>query len=231
MFVFAGQGTSATRSAVGNLLDVEGRLEVRAGAMKVLETIGTEDPEECVLVFDDPGCRGETTGSTKDACSLVLFKANGEEPGEQTLEEIEDVGDGRTYFADRLERVAVEDHLPLHASVRGEEGAGVNGKLKLQRRARRKARRRAPDRGVLKREQHARVTGTDVSPLVLANQLVFQAFQPRMGPSIGSAQCFRRAERNTGALGPFIHVPYIRREDDLGVLWWGHCWDGFRIRR
>ncbi len=51
----------------------------------------------------------------------------------ETLQQVEDIGNGRTDLANGLEYVTVEDHLPLDASVGREEGAGMDRELELER--------------------------------------------------------------------------------------------------
>ncbi len=175
--------------------------------MQILETFWAEDPDKGGLIFNDPSGRREATGRAVDTLAWdVLLKDHSDQTGEQTLEEEENVGNGRTYFADRFKRVAVENHLPLDASVGRKEGAGMNRQLQLERWTRGETRRRTPDGGILEGKEHARVTGTDISPLVFVDELAPEMLKPRMGTRIRCTERIRRRERHTGALGPLVHV-------------------------
>ncbi|KAJ3545352.1 hypothetical protein NMY22_g2480 [Coprinellus aureogranulatus] len=75
----------------------------------------------------DP-CHGrEATNGAVNAVALMLFKGDGDNAGQETLHEVEDVIDRIAYFSDRVEDVAVKDHLPLDSPLGGEEGAGMDG--------------------------------------------------------------------------------------------------------
>lgn len=88
-----------------------------------------KDFEEGSLVCVDPLDRRETTGCGVRALWKLLFVDEGDEAGEETLDEVEDVTDRLNDETLGSEHVAVEDHLPLHASLWGEEGGGVHWEL------------------------------------------------------------------------------------------------------
>ena len=117
----AGRGSSFVRNDV----EFVGTLGAGARLEEISVTLDAEYLDEGDLVCVDPVGGREPAGSAIDGVRETLVVDEGEHAGEETLEEIKDVTDGRTEFSVGLEHVAVEDHLPLDPSVRGEEGRCV----------------------------------------------------------------------------------------------------------
>jgi hypothetical protein len=90
-----------------------------------------EDFSEGYFVFIDPRHGWETSACSMDALWKMLLKDDGDKPGQKALDEIEDIVDGRTYFSDRLEDVAVKNHLPLDSALGREKGTGMDGEVEL----------------------------------------------------------------------------------------------------
>lgn len=75
----------------------------------------------------------------------MLLEGKGDDAGEKTLYEAEDIVDRGTYLPHGLKDVAVENHLPLDPTLWGKKGACVDGELKLKLRTCGKANGGAPD--------------------------------------------------------------------------------------
>ena len=117
---------------MGYHVKLECHLCVATGLFQQFEASLAENLYEKRLLFVEPGNGGETAGGAVDGSVLVLLKDDGDETGEETLDEIENIVDWRADLPDGVENVAVEDHLPLDPTIRGEEGTGMHGQLELE---------------------------------------------------------------------------------------------------
>lgn len=97
------------------------RLGVVARPSKSIEMPRAKNFGQRHFVCVDPSDGGQTPGRAINTLGESLFKDDGDKTGEQALDEVQDVVDGRAYFSDRLENVAVKDHLPLDSSFGSEE--------------------------------------------------------------------------------------------------------------
>lgn len=73
-----------------------------------------------------------------------VLKDKGHDAGKKALDQVQNVVDRGAYLAHGLEDVAMEYHLPLDASFRGEEGGGIDRELQAERRTCGKTHRRTP---------------------------------------------------------------------------------------
>lgn len=107
---------------------------VAACTTQVPEAVDTHDSDKLALVLVDPRVRRQPTGCPVDALTWHVFlKDKRDHSWKETLQKVEDIGNGRTDLADRLEDITVKDHLPLDASVGREEGARMDRELELER--------------------------------------------------------------------------------------------------
>lgn len=113
-------------------LELERGGSVTACLSQGSEMCSTKYFDESFLVGIYPGYRREPTGCLIHALGFILLENKGHNTSEEALDKVENIIDGRTYFADRLEDVTMEDHLPLNATFRRKEGARVHGKLELE---------------------------------------------------------------------------------------------------
>lgn len=105
-----------------------------------------KDLKERSLISVDPLDRRQTTGRGIQPLWKLFLVDEGNEAGEETLDEVQDVADGLDDESLSCEHVAVEDHLPLDASLGGEERGSMHGELQFQFWAEGEATRRAPGR-------------------------------------------------------------------------------------
>ena len=115
----------------GGKVDLERGRAVVGGLPELLKVCAAKDLEEGRLVGIYPLDRGETTGCGVDALWELFLVDEGDDASEETLHEVKDVADGLYDETLCCEHVAVEDHLPLDASLWGEEGGGVHGQLEF----------------------------------------------------------------------------------------------------
>lgn len=129
----------------------------------------------------DPLDGRKSTDSAVRALGWNLFLLDQEEDtGKEALQEVEHI----RYWGDGVPEIGkdctMEDHLPLDASVRTEEGRGMHGCLKAE-----IGRPRKAWRGMtFDRKEHAVVEGNHVPPSVILYELVANRLQPPAGLGI-----------------------------------------------
>jgi len=111
-------------------LELEGDAVVTGCAEQLSVVRGSEDLDKRRLVSMDPldGWQ-RSDGPLHAPARRRLFFDEDEHAGEETLEEVEEVADGGDGMAHAREERAVEDHLPLDASLPREERGGVRRNL------------------------------------------------------------------------------------------------------
>ena len=209
----AGGGRSASP---GLKVDLEGGGAVVGGFPELLKVGTAKDLEEGSLVGIYPLDGGETTGGGVEPLWELLLVDEGDEAGEETLDEVEDVADGLDDETLGCEHVAVEDHLPLNAPLWGEEGGGVHGELEFQGWAEGEASRGAPGGGCLDGEEHAGVGGLGVLPAVVLYEEGLEGEEVLVRAGVGGAERLCGGEGDAGAAGPAVHVADVAGEVDLG---------------
>lgn len=130
-----------------------------------------KDLEKGRLIGIDPLDGRQTTGGGIGSLWELFFVDEGDKAGEETLDEVQDVADGLDDEPLGCEHVAMEDHLPLDASLWREERGGVHRKLQLQFWAEREATLGAPRGGGFDGEEHAGVGRFGFLPAVLLYEL------------------------------------------------------------
>lgn len=90
-----------------------------------------KDFKKSSLVSIDPLDRRQTTGRGIRPLWELFFVDEGDKAGEETLDKVQDVADGLDDESLGCEHVAMEDHLPLDASLGREERGSVHWELQL----------------------------------------------------------------------------------------------------
>lgn len=130
-----------------------------------------KDLKKSGLVGVDPLDRRQTTGRGIRPLWELFLVDEGDKAGEETLDEVQNVADRLDDESLGCEHVAMEDHLPLDASLGREERGGVHWELQIQFWAEREAARGAPRGRGFDGEEHARVGRLRFLPAVLLYEL------------------------------------------------------------
>ena len=130
-----------------------------------------KDLKKSSLIGVDPLDRRQTTGRGIHPLWKLFLVDEGDKASEETLDEVKDIADGLDNESLSCEHVAMEDHLPLDASLGGEEGGSVHWELQFQFWAEREATLRAPRGRGFDGEKHAGVGRLRFLPAVLLYEL------------------------------------------------------------
>lgn len=136
----------------------------------------------------------------------MFLKYDSDDTSEQALDETEDIVYRRTDFADRLEDITVEDHLPLYAAFWREKRGGMDGELEFKLGTSGQTHGGAPNGGSLERKKHAAIGRGRIRPIVFANEAKPEALKPTMSTGICGTQCISGGERYAGTASPIIHI-------------------------
>ncbi len=166
------------------------------------------------FVGGDPVHGGQASNRPLVSSSNGLLLDQHQQPGEDALQDVQDVRYGLHGVTHCRESSAVEDHLPLHLALGGEECGGMEGKHELHR-----GRAGHPAGGTERRsafdaEEHARI-GLLLSPAVVLDELIFQTKKPGLGTRVQRSKGVGACERDSGATSPVVHVADICGEDEL----------------
>lgn len=169
---------------------------------------------ESWFIRGDPVDRGQASNCPLEPVADGLLLDEDQETGEDALEDMEDVCYGLHGVTHCGESSSVEDHLPLHLALGGEESRRVEGKHELHGGRAGHPSGRAEGRSAFNREEHAWI-GILLSPAVVLDELVLETEEPGVGTRVERSKGVCACERYACSPSPVVHVADICGENEL----------------